>query len=466
MVAHEGLMGWAVPTNRIVARPSRPWPVILALVIALLAGIARPAAAADSKVTPDQLRAIATRVDAEYDSLFELYQDFHRHPELSLHEERTARNVAKAFADAGYDVTTGVGGHGVVAIMKNGPGPVLMLRCDMDALPVKEKTGLPYASTVEVDDGAGRILPVMHACGHDVHMVTVIGAGRVMARLRDQWAGTLVLIGQPSEESVSGARKMLGDGLFTRFPKPDYALSLHVDAHMAAGCVGYTEGYAMANADGVNITVRGRGGHGAAPHEAVDPVVLAARIVLGLQTIVSRETKPTDPAVITVGSIHGGERSNIIPDEVKLSLTVRSYSKDVRKHLHEAIERMARGSAASAAAPEPIVTFREGTPAMYNDPPLIARCVPVFEQALGKDRVGKREPVVGAEDFGRYGKAGVSAFMFRLGTVSPERLAASKGPDGQPLPSSHSPQFAPVPEPTIKTGVITMSAAALNLLAK
>lgn len=437
-----------------------------AMAVASLAGAGRPATAAGLKVTAEQIQAIADRTNAEYGSLFELYQDFHRHPELSQHEERTARNVAKEFSAAGYEVTTGVGGHGVVGIMKNGPGPVVMIRCDMDALPVTEKTGLPYASTVEVDDGAGHKVGVMHACGHDVHMTTVIGVGRVMARLRDQWSGTLMLIGQPSEESVSGAKKMLDDGLFTRFPKPTYALALHVDSTMAAGHVGYCEGYAMANADGVDITVRGRGGHGAEPHNTIDPVVLAARIVLGLQTIVSREMKPTDPAVITVGSIHGGEKNNIIPDEVKLSLTVRSYKEEARKHLLEAIGRMARGIAASSAAPEPIVTVREGTPATYNEPSLVARCLPVFEQVVGREQVEKREPVMGAEDFGRYGQAGASAFMFRVGAVSPERLAKSKQPEGELLPSLHSPLFAPMSEPTIKTGVITMSAVALNLLAK
>ncbi len=434
------------------------------VLVCLVGGVA--SLAAELAVTAEQIRAIKVQVEKQYDSLFELYQHLHRNPELSLHEKRTAARLADALREAGYDVTTGVGGHGVVALLKNGAGPTVMVRCDIDALPIKENTGLPYASTVTATDDAGDNVHMMHACGHDMHVTCLIGVARVMVSLRDAWQGTLMLIGQPAEERGLGARAMLDDGLFTRFPKPDFALGLHVDATLATGKVATCPGYALANVDAVDLIIRGRGGHGAAPHTTIDPVLVAARTVVALQSIVAREVKPIDDAVVTVGSIHGGTKHNIIPDEVKLQLTVRSYSKEVRQHLRDAIRRVAAGVAASAGAPEPTMSISEGVPSTYNDPAVVTRCVPVFECVVGKDNVEDAEPVMGAEDFGFYGRAGVPALIYRLGSVDPARIAASKQPGGPPLPSLHSALYAPVPEPTIKTGVSTMSAAVLDLLAK
>ncbi len=456
-----------------VAAARQPWAgghnafgvTILVRLLALLI-VGEPAKAQAPAIKAEQIEIITRIVDAQYKSLLDVYQDFHRNPELSLHEVRTAKTLAGALTDAGFDVTTGVGGQGVVALLKNGAGPTVMIRTDLDALPVRENTGLPYASTATTKDDEGQQVPVMHACGHDVHITSLIGVARVMSKLRDTWSGTLMLIGQPAEEGGTGARSMLKDGLFTRFPKPDFALAMHVDATIEAGKITYSPGYITATADSIDITVRGRGGHGSAPHTTIDPIVTACRIVVDLQTIVAREIDPQEDAVVTVGSIHGGSKRNIIPDEVKLQLTVRTYKDDVRKHIQEAIKRIASGVAESAGAPKPTVTISEGTPATYNDPALVARCVPVFEMVIGKDHAVKGEPVMGSEDFSRYGQAGVPIFMFRLGSVSAERLAKSKAPQGEPLPSLHSALFAPVPEPTIKTGVRTMSAAALNLLIK
>lgn len=425
-----------------------------------------PAGATEPAITNDHVIQIAKIVEELYGPLLARYEDLHSNPELSLHEVRTASKLAAELRDAGCDVTPGVGGNGVVAIMNNGPGRTVMVRCDLDALPIKERTGLGYASTATAIDDSGQKVNVMHACGHDIHMTTVIGVARVMARMKDAWSGTLMLIGQPAEERGLGAKSMLDDGLFIRFPKPDYALALHVDATLEAGKVSCCEGYALANVDSVDIIVRGRGGHGAAPHATIDPILLACRTVVALQTIVSREINPLDDAVVTVGSIHGGTKHNIIPDEVRLQLTVRSYKDEVRRHLHDAIRRITFSLAESAGAPKPTVLVSEGTPATYNDPTLVARCMPVFELVLGKHQVATGEPVMAGEDFSRYGRSGVPAIMYRLGAVEPGRLDEGKQANGEGLPSLHSPLFAPPPELTIKTGVRTMSAAVLNLLVK
>ena len=432
----------------------------------LVAISVRATQGAEPRVTSAQINRINAHVNAQYDSLLALYHHFHRHPELSLHEERTAAKLADELRAVGYTVTTGVGGHGVVALMKNGPGPTVMVRTDLDALPVRETTGLPYASAVTTTDPGGRTVHVMHACGHDVHITSLIGVARVLAALREEWAGTLMLIGQPAEERGLGAAQMLDDGLFRRFPKPDFALALHVDATLEAGRVGYCPGYALANVDSVDITVHGRGGHGSTPHATIDPIVIAARIVVALQTIVSREVKPIDDAVVTVGSIHGGTKHNIIPDEVRMQLTVRSYTDAVRSQVLAAIRRVALGVAASAGAADPTVTTSEGTPATYNDPALTARCASVFERVLGQGHVVQLEPVMGGEDFSLYGRAGVPALIYRLGSVDPARMAESRRPGGKPLPSLHSARYAPIPDPTIKVGVRTMCAAVLDLLAK
>ncbi len=429
------------------------------------AGIAEQPAGTTALDTED-VRAIQTVVQEEFERLLDLYKHLHQNPERSLHEVKTSARLGAILKDEGYEVTAGVGGHGVVALLRNGDGPTIMYRADMDALPITEKTGLPYASTVTVKDNAGKDVGVMHACGHDVHMTCLIGVSRVLARTKERWSGTLMLVCQPAEEHGGGAKRMLEDGLFTRFPKPDQALALHVSGSHEAGTVVVVAGYALANVDSMDVTIRGRGGHGASPHRTIDPILLASRTVVALQGIVAREVNPIDSAVVTVGSIHGGTQHNIIPDEVKLQLTIRSYKDDIRRQLRTAIERIVRGEAQSAGAPEPSIVTREGTPSTYNDPALVARTVPAFERALGKDRVQPGEPVMGGEDFALYGRAGVPAFIFWLGGADPEKLARSREPGGEPLPSLHSPLYYPPPEPTIKTGVVAASAAILNLLGR
>ena len=427
------------------------------LAVPALAGLlALPAASGSPALAP---------VDALYPELSAFYQDLHRHPELSLHEETTSAKVADRLRALGYDVTDHVGGFGVVAVLKNGKGPTLLIRADMDALPVEEKTGLPYASTVRVKNDAGDSVPVMHACGHDVHMTSLVGAAVLLARAKKLWRGTLVLVGQPGEEGGDGARKMLGDGFLTRFPKPDFAIALHDDARLPAGEIGYTPGFSMANSDTVDITIYGRGGHGSAPQNAVDPIVIAARTVLALQTVVARESNPLDPVVVTVGTIHGGTKSNIIPDEVRLGLTVRTYKEDVRKRTLAAIERIAKAEALAAGVPkEPLVQTQLGYDATYNDPALTARVARALGGAFGKDRVKELPPVMGAEDFGQFGRAaGVPSLEFWLGATPRAKFEAAHG-DATKLPGLHSSLFAPDPESTLKTGAAALTIAAIELL--
>jgi hippurate hydrolase len=415
----------------------------------------------------ERVEEVNKLIAANFDHLEALYKYLHSHPELSLQEVRTAARLAKELREIGFDVTEKVGGTGVVGVLKNGKGPTLLIRTDMDALPVIERTGLPYASSVRVRDRNDREVGVMHACGHDMHMTCWVGTARVLAGMKDRWQGTLVFIGQPAEEIGAGARHMLAAGLFKKFPRPDYCLALHCDGNRPHGSIAYTEGLALANVDSVDITVRGKGGHGAAPHTTIDPIVIAARIVLDLQTLVSRETNPTDPAVITVGSIHGGSKHNVIPNEVKLQLTVRSTKDAVRKHLLDGIKRVADAAAMAAGAPPPVVKVdpEEFTPALLNDPALTRKTVALFKEVLGPDKVLERPAVMGGEDFGRYGREGVPIFLYFLGTIAPERVAEAAR-TGRPLPSLHSDLYYPVPEPSIRTGVRTMSLAALNLLGK
>ena len=407
----------------------------------------------------------------EIPSLISLYQEFHAQPELSLHEEESAARVAKGLRDAGLEVTEHMGGHGVVGILKNGEGPVILVRSDLDALPVKEQTGLPYASKRIVKDDSGREVSVMHACGHDVHMTCLIGTARVLVQLRDQWSGTLIMIGQPAEERVLGARLMLRAGLFTKFPKPDKALALHCSGDLPHGTVGITEGFALANVDSLEILVRGVGGHGSMPHLGKDPIVLASQIVLALQTIVSREIKPGDPAVVTVGSIHGGTKSNIIPDEVRLQLTLRSYKTETRAKLIESIQRIVKAQAESANMPAdkmPVVTVSDDrASSLFNHPALCTEVRAALEPLLGAENVRTREPVMGAEDFSEFGmtKEKVPLCMFWLGTQPPALVAEAKA-KGITLPSLHSPLFQPVPEPTIETGVKAMTSTVLALMKK
>jgi amidohydrolase len=444
------------------------------VVVLLTAGWAAPHAmvrAADAgtrgKVTADELRPL---VERHYANLESFYFQCHRDPELSLFEERTSKRLADELRKLGYDVTERVGGFGVVAVLRNGSGMTVMVRTDLDALPVKEQTGAPYASTVTTTDSAGQTVPVMHACGHDVHITCLVGTARLMAQLKDRWRGTLVLIGQPAEEVSKGAKAMLADGLFAKFPRPDFALALHVDAELEAGKVGYIPGYSMANVDSVDVVVRGVGGHGAWPEKTKDPVVIAAQTVLALQTIASREVDPKEPVVVTVGSIHGGTKHNVIPDEVTLQLTVRTYKDDVRQQVLKAIERIVKGTAQAAGVPkdrEPTVTVKdEHTPAVYNTPELVERVANVHRRLLGDANVVRRDPSMGGEDFGRYGREEpkIPICMFRLGAVAPDKFDASRQPGAPPLPTLHSARFLPERQATIRTGVMSMTAAALDLL--
>lgn len=421
-----------------------------------------------AQAAPDIKALVKSRVDQEYPNLFEFYQQLHTHPELSFKEEKTAERVAEELRKAGLEVTTDIGGHGLVGVLRNGPGKTILVRTDLDALPVKEQTGLPYASTVTTKDAQGAEVPVMHACGHDVHMTSLVGVARVLQQLKPHWRGTVVMIGQPAEERGRGARAMLKDGLFTRFPKPDYCVALHVAGELPAGMVGGVEGYALANVDSVDITVRGMGGHGAWPERTKDPVVLASQIVLALQTIVSRETAPGEAAVVTVGSIHGGTKHNVIPDEVKLQLTLRSYTDATRAHTLEAVKRIVRGQAIAAGIPEdrlPIVEVGdEFTPATYNNPELMQRLMGAFKDWLGEGNAVKAKPVMGGEDFSEYGRTEdkIPICIFWLGAVSPDTVRQAQR-TGKTLPSLHSSHFAPAPEPTIKTGVTAMTAAVLEL---
>ena len=404
-------------------------------------------------------------------SLLELYQQLHAKPELSFHEKQTAKTLSKELRRLSFKVTEQIGGHGLVAVMKNGDGPTVLLRADMDALPIQEQTGKPYASKVTTTDEDGNTVPVMHACGHDVHMTVFIGTARKLVAEKDQWRGTLVMIGQPAEERGAGARAMLADGLFERFPLPDYNLALHVNANLPAGTIGYTPGYALASVDSVDIAVHGIGGHGAYPHTTRDPVVLSAQIINSLQTLVSREIAPVEPGVVTVGSIHGGTKHNIIPDRVDLQLTVRAYSEATRQTLLGGIQRIAEGQAQAAGLPQdkwPTVTIKdEATPSTYNDPELVQRLLPSFTHELGAEQVRELPPVMGGEDFSQYGrtKHDIPSLLFWLGAVEPEKYAEAQA-SGSALPSLHSPFFAPDADKTIATGVQVMSAAARTLLDK
>ncbi len=388
-------------------------------------------------------------------SLVELYRHLHQTPELSQKEKNTSAQMAKELRDIGATVTTNVGGYGVVGVMANGPGKVLFLRSDMDALPVAEQTGLPYASKVRTEDAHGATVGVMHACGHDVHMTNLVAVARYLAAHREVWAGTVVFVFQPAEETGGGADAMIRDGLFKRFPRPNFAVALHDSADVPTGKITYHPGFALANVDSVDIVVKGRGGHGASPESTIDPIVIAARLVLDLQTIVSREVKPTEPAVVTVGSIHAGTKHNIISDECRLQLTLRSLSPKVRQQLQDAVRRKALAAAASAGAPEPSVEISEGTPALFNDPELTQRIAALLKRRFGDDKVEAGEAVMGGEDFGRFTQPGVPICMFRLGAVNQNRLDEFAAKH-QPPDSLHSARFYPDIEETLAMGVPAM----------
>ncbi len=413
--------------------------------------------------------ASVSLADSELDYLVGLYKHLHANPELSLHEKSSASRMAEELDLPGIEVTRGVGGNGVVAVLENGKGPTLLLRADMDALPVKEETGLDYASRVTFKGEDETVLPVMHACGHDVHMTVVTGAARQLAADKSSWQGTVVFVMQPAEEIGAGSRMMLDDGLFERFPRPDYNLTMHSSAELPAGKIGYARGFTMANVDSVDIHVYGIGGHGAYPHKTKDPIVIAAHLVTRLQTIISRETSPLEASVITVGSIHGGSKHNIISDEVHLQLTVRTYSDETRSNNLKRIKEISEGVARTAGLPEdrlPRLKIREHyTPAVFSDPPLVDKIVAVLEAVLGGSNITEVPPAMGGEDFSRYNKVDppIPGAMLWLGAVAPDAFQASQE-TGENLPALHSPEFAPLPRPTIKTGVTAMTEIAHALL--
>ena len=421
-------------------------------------------------MTPAAADALTVAVQADLPDLLGIYRQLHEHPELSFQEERSAALMAHEARRAGFAVTTGIGRTGIVAVMANGPGPVLLLRADMDALPVREETGLPYASRATGTTADGRTTPVMHACGHDTHMTAWIGTARRMAALRDAWAGTLVMVGQPAEEIGQGARAMLADGLYTRFPKPQTAIAFHDSAQLPAGTIGYTPGYTMANVDSIDVTVPGIGGHGAYPHLARDPIVLAARIVTALQTLVAREIDPLESGVVTVGSFHAGTKHNIIPDAARLQITVRSYTPAVRTALLDGVRRIVAGEAHAAGMAEallPIVTIKdEFTPATFNTEPLTTTLADAFRARFGAARVQIVRPQMGGEDFSEFHLADpeIQSLLFWVGGVRAEAWAAAQG-DITRLPSIHSPFWAPDPEITVATATEAMTTAAMTMLA-
>jgi hippurate hydrolase len=422
-------------------------------------------------------QSLDAMIERDLAALVATYKTLHAAPELSHHEEKTAAFFGSQLRAMGYTVTDHLGkyerpdwtGYGVVAVMKNGPGHTVLLRTELDALPVTEQTGLPYASKAKTLNDAGQEVGVMHACGHDIHITSMLGTAKMLAELKDQWRGTLIILGQPAEETIDGARAVLRAGLYDQVPKPDYTVALHDDANLPAGTVGYTPGYALASSTSVDIKIRGLGGHGSKPDATKDPVVVAAQVVMALQTIVSRENSPLDPAVVTVGSIHGGTRYNIIPDEVNLQLTVRAYREEVRLKLLAAIERITKGIALAAGIPNeraPIIKVSETevTAATYNDPQLTERLAAVFVKALGANNVVKVAPAMASEDFGYLSlDQKIPATDFWLGAVDPARVKESKE-TGTPLPSLHSALFQPLPEPTLRTGIKATTAAVLELL--
>ena len=417
------------------------------------------------------LGPISSNALAKYniDEIVNLYKFLHSNPELSWQEDKTASHLADILETDGYEVTRGVGKKGVVAILENGRGPTLMIRADMDALPVKEKTNLKYASKVRQINRFGKEVPVMHACGHDIHMSVLIGTAKNLISMKDSWSGTLMLVLQPAEEVGQGSLAMLEDGLFERFPRPDFNLALHVGGMGPAGTIGYQLGYAMANVDSVDIIVNGVGGHGAYPHTTIDPIVLASQIVLSLQTIVSRKIDPLEPAVVTVGSIHGGLKHNIISEEVRLQLTLRSYSDEVREKTIDEIKKIVKGLGIAAGLPEskmPKVLLKdEYTPALYNDPEFSRKVLSFISKEIGDENVSEISAVMGGEDFARYGRQDpkIPSLLFWLGGTSKEDWKKYQNNEIE-MVSIHSPFFAPDPKPTITTGIKAMSASALGLL--
>jgi hippurate hydrolase len=442
----------------------KPQSALTALLLCLLAA-------------PSWAQTLPAVVKREVPDLVETYKGIHSHPELSHHEEHTSALLAGELRKAGYTVTERIGkysdgsqAYGVIAILENGPGPRLLIRTDLDALPIVEETGVPYASQVKTKNAAGQDVGVMHACGHDIHITTMIGTARALVALKKQWHGTLMLVGQPSEELVDGARAMLADHLYERFGTPDLAIGLHDTNTRAAGTVSVTSGPAMAGVTSVDVVMRGVGGHGARPQEGKDPVVMAAEFVVQLQTIVSRQENPRDPAVVTVGDIHGGTKRNIIPNEVKLELTTRAFTAPSQQIILDGIQRTAQGVALSAGVPAdlaPIVTIipNESSPPTYNDPALTTRVKSALVTALGTANVFDEDPIMASEDFGLFGLEGhrIPTVLFWLGAIEPAKFAAAQAA-GKLAPGLHTSHFQPDPELTLRTGVTAMTSLAISLL--
>ncbi|HEU5460026.1 MAG TPA: amidohydrolase [Pyrinomonadaceae bacterium] len=424
-----------------------------------------------------QQLSLDSMIDRDIAAMLTTYKTLHAAPELSHREEKTSAFVAGELRKLGFTVTERIGkfqnaqwvSYGLVGVLKNGAGPTVLVRTELDALPVEEKTGVPYSSQVKMKNDAGVEVSVMHACGHDIHMTSFLGTAKLLTELKSRWSGTLVMLGQPAEETGDGANAMLRDNLYTTIPKPDFAIALHDKPELETGKVGYTPGYAMASATSIDIKIRGVGGHGSMPEATKDPVVVAAQVVMALQTIISRENSPLDPAVVTVGSIHGGTRYNIIPDEVNLQLTVRAYKEDVRKRILASIERIVKGVATTMGIPEdraPTVKISEGTGPTYNNPELSERLAGVFKQALGEDNVVKVAPIMASEDFGYFSlEQKIPTTLFWLGASEPAKVKAYRE-TGAPLPGLHSALFSPVPESTLRTGVKAMTSAVLELMKK
>ena len=409
--------------------------------------------------------APSAQVDSVFPDARALYLELHQHPELSGHEVQTAATMAAKLRALGYEVTEHFGNTGIVAVLKNGAGPAIMLRTELDALPVQEKTGLPYASSVHTKDDAGLDVPVMHACGHDLHMAALYATAAIMARTRQSWHGTLLLIGQPAEETINGASGMVKEGLFTRFPRPDAIVALHVYSLLPAGEVGVVSGIYDSNADSIRVTIYGKGGHGSAPHTAVDPIVIAARTILARQTITSREVKPGEMAVVTVGYIRAGTKNNIIPDQAEMGLTVRSYKPEVRKQVLASIDRITRAEAEAAGAPRPpSIEEYEATDAVFNNAGLAQHLKSSLIAALGKQNVIDDQPLTGSEDFSVFLESGIPGFYLSLGGADPDKFAKAKAA-GTALPSNHSSLFAPDLDPSLRTAItaeVSMLTSLLN----
>jgi amidohydrolase len=419
---------------------------------------------------PAKSQNIQHLVDEEYTAFEELYRYLHSNPELSLQEENTSGRMSAELQRLGFSVTEGVGGYGVVGVFENGPGPVIMVRSDMDALPIEEQTGVEFASSKTGILPNGEETYLMHACGHDLHMTTMIGTASVLTRLHESWSGTLIMIAQPAEEIGAGANAMIEDGLFEKFPRPDFALALHVNSALESGKVGIVPGYTYASMDEIRITVKGRGGHGAYPDLTVDPVVMASKLVLDLQTIISREISTFEPAVLSVGSIRSGSSFNIIPDEAELRLTLRTYKSEIRDKIIRRIREMSAAAGKGAGLPEeewPIVQVGdEPLPAVYNSPVLAEKMIETFTDLLGEENVFQLSPVMYGEDFGMYGRVSpeIPILIYSLGAVDPDQMEKYEQGLIDALPSTHSSRFLPDYEPAIKTGVLTMTEAVLQLM--